>query len=347
MKQRQHNIQHNIQFMGIDLAKHIFAVHGIDAQGNTMLRKKVKRRDVVPLIAHLPPCVIGMEACGGAHAWARSFERFGHTVRLISPQCVKPYVHGNKNDLADAQAICEALTRPHMRFVPIKQPEHQDIQCVHRARERVVRQRTALCHELRGLLVEYGIVLPQGVTTVEREVPKILEDAEHGLSLLVRRVFAQLLEELKYSQQHVQFYDQMIAELMRIHEPCQRLIAIEGIGPISATALLAALPNAKLFRHGREFAAWLGLVPRHVASGGKTTMLGISKRGDRYLRSLLIHGARAVARQATHKTDRRSQWVVQKIATRGWNKACVALANKNARIAWAILARGSEYQPAG
>jgi transposase len=335
-----------ISIMGIDLAKAVFQLHGTDAQGKMVFQKKLRRSELKEFIVKLSPCLIGMEACGGSHYWAREFEKMGHTVRLISPQFVKPYVKSNKNDAADAEAIAEALSRPSMRFVPIKPIANQDIQCLHRIRARLVRNRTALSNEIRGFLCEYGIVLPKSVRQLRMQVPLILEDATNELSSMARDLFAGLLEELKNVEDQITKYDRKIGEIYKKHEVCQRIGKIEGVGPITATAILAAVSDAQVFKNGRQFSAWLGLVPKQHSSGGKTTLLGISKRGDRYLRSLLIHGARTVVTYAKRKKDDRSRWITEKEKTRGFNKACVAVANKNARIIWALIAHGTEYRKA-
>lgn len=333
-----------ISTVGIDLAKSVFQLHGTDVQGKAVMQKKIRRAELKPVIANLSPCLIGMEACGGSHYWAREFERMGHTVRLISPQFVKPYVKSNKNDAADAEAIAEAVTRPNMRFVPIKQTGHQDIQCLHRVRQRLIHNRTALSNEIRGLLNEYGIVIPKSLRRLKERLPLILEDASNELSPMARDLFAGLQEELRNIEKQTEKYEAKIRKIFEESEVCQRIKEIEGVGPITSTAIIASVSNPQVFRNGRQFSAWLGLVPRQNSSGGKTTLLGISKRGDGYLRSLLIHGARSVVTNAKKKKDRRSLWIAGKETSRGFNKACVAVANKNARIIWALMAHGTEYR---
>jgi transposase len=265
---------------------------------------------------------------------------------MINPQYVKPYVKTQKNDYNDAEAICEAVSRPNMYFVPIKEVEHQDILAVHRVRSRLVAARTALINQIRGLLAEYGLVMPRQIGQVRRHVPTILEDAENGLSARFRASLAALYEELAELDERVRAITNEITRLCSENPRCERLAAIEGIGPITATALVAALGDVHVFRNGRQVAAWLGLVPRQYSSGGRTVLLGITKRGDRYLRMLLIHGARSVVTRAAGKTDSRSRWVNTLRQRRGFNKTCVAIANKNARIAWALLAKDEDYRRA-
>jgi transposase len=332
-----------ISVVGIDLAKRIFHVVGMDNTGRVVLRKRLTRGDLLSYMAQLAPVVIGMEACGGAHYWARRFREHGHTVKLIAPQFVKPYVKSNKNDPADAEAICEAVTRPTMRFVPIKEIDQQDLQALHRARERVVKARTALVNEIRGLLGEYGIVLPQGVTQFRHTFMATLEAERAKLTALSQELFGQLYEEFCALEKRLAYYTAKLEAISAAHPVCQRLETIPGIGPLTATAMVAAVSDVTHFQNGRQFAAWIGLVPRQHSTGGKPRLFGISKRGDVYLRTLLIHGARATLRWIGLKTDRRSTWVRGLIDRRGKNKAAVALANKNARIAWALLKTDAVY----
>jgi len=332
--------------IGLDIAKHIFQVHGADAEGHPLLRRRLRRSQVAGFFANLPPCVVGMEACCGAHYWSRVIGRCGHTVRLIAPQFVKPYVKSNKNDAHDAEAICEAVSRPQMRFVAAKSVEQQDIQSLHRVRSRLVSSRTQLANQIRGLLTEYGIVLPQHISQLRRGLPLILEDATNELTAFSRRLFASLYDELLSLEGKIEAIDEQIWAVYQASESCQRLAAVEGIGPLIATALVAAISDGKTFRNGRQFAAWLGLVPRQYSRGGKARLLGISKRGDPYLRTLLIHGARSVVYRARQKTDRRSLWIADKQRRLGTSKACVAVANKNARMVWSLIARGEVYRRA-
>ena len=332
-----------LSVVGIDLAKNIFHLVGLDERGKIILRKRLARGEVMPFMAKLPRVLVGMEACGGAHYWARQLREQGHEVKLMAPQYVKPYVKTNKNDLRDAEAIAEAVTRPSMRFVPIKNVEQQDLQALHRVRERLMGARTALVNEIRGLLAEYGIVLPTGVNAFRNALAAKLE-AEHAkLTPLSQELFSKLCEEFKKVEAEVVYYDEKLQALAITHPESQRLLTIPGIGPITATALIAAVGDMGSFTNGRQFAAWLGLVPKQHSTGGQTRLLGISKRGDSYLRKLLIHGARATLRWARTKTDSRSQWIRGVLERRGWNRTAVAVANKNARIVWALLSRGGVY----
>lgn len=336
----------NVTTLGVDLAKNVFQLHGVDRHGKAALMKRLTRAKLRETVAKLPPCLIGLEACASAHYWAREFGRLGHTVKLIAPQFVKPYVKSNKNDAADAAAICEAVARPHMRFVPVKSIEAQDIRAIHRVRERRVREHTALINQIRGILAEYGVILPLSRNIVSRRLPRLLEAADNGLTTPVRELLADLYSELQARRQAVETIDARIERLFQASPVCRRLAAVEGVGPVTATALVAAVGDAKAFRNGRQMAAFLGLVPRQHSSGGKERLLGISKRGDRYLRMLLIHGARSAAASAKRKQDARSRWVNALAERRGANVAAVALANKNVRILWALLARGDDYRPA-
>lgn len=335
-----------IATVGLDIAKQSFQVHAADSEGRAVLRKRLRRNQVAEFFANLSPCVVGMEACGGSHYWARGLSRLGHTVRLIAPQFVKPYVKSNKNDANDAEAICEAVSRPQMRFVPAKSVEQQDIQSLHRVRSRLVSLRTGLANQIRGLLSEYGIVLPRSVSQLRRGLPLILENAENELTDFTRRLFASLYEELIQLGGKIEALDEQVKAIYQASEPCQRVAAVEGIGPLIATAILAAVSDGKSFKNGRQFAAWLGLVPRQHSTGGKARLFGISKRGDPYLRTLLIHGARSVVYRARHKTDPRSRWIADKQRRLGTSKACVAVANKNARIVWSLIAREQVYRRA-
>ncbi len=331
---------------GIDLAKNVFQLHGVDESGREALHKRLSRGKLLGYLANLEPCLIGIEACGGAHYWAREISKLGHTVRIMSPQYVKPYIKSNKNDRNDAQGICEAVGRPHMRFVAPKSVEQQTIQALHRVREQLIKGRTALVNQTRGLLAEYGIVVPKGVHKLRAALPEILEDGENGLTALAREVFADSYDQLLDSYRRIEAYDRRIERVLRASPLCQRIAQIEGIGPLGATALVAAVGDAKVFKNGRQLAARLGLVPKQHSSGGRNRLLGISKRGDRYLRTLLIHGARSVVSRCDTKQDARSRWLFAVKQRRGANRACVALANKNARIVWALLARDETYRAA-
>ena len=310
-----------ITTIGMDLAKNVFQVHGADAKGKTAVKKVLKRAQVLPYFANLPPCLIGMEACGSAHYWARKLQALGHTVKLMAPQFVKPYVKTNKNDAADAEAICEAVTRPTMRFVPIKNGDQQAVLALHRARQSFVKARTAQANQIRGLLTEYGIVIPQGISHIATHLPDILEDGENGLPGVFRQLIDRLGLHLKELDHQVRELEIQIQAWHRANEDSRKLAQIPGIGPITASALVASIGDAKHFADGRQLAAWLGLVPRQHSSGGKQTLLGISKRGDTYLRTLLIHGARAVIRVAERKTDHMASWLAGLMGRRNKNVA--------------------------
>jgi transposase len=328
---------------GLDLAKNVLQVHGVDGRGKKVVNKPLKRSQVLPYFANLPPCLIGMEACAGAHHWARKLQTLGHTVRLISPQFVKPYVKSNKNDRADAEAICEAVGRPNMRFVAIKTVEQQAILAVHRARQGMVKARTAQANQIRGLLAEFGLILPKGISHL-KGLPALLEDAANGLPGTMRQLLARLGEHLQQLEQQVAALEEEIQRWHRDSAPSRKVAEIPGIGPLSASAFIATLGEVTNFANGRQAAACLGLVPKQASTGGKPTLLGISKRGDSYLRTLLIHGARAVVAQAKRQPQRADPWLRQMLSRRPTNVVAVALANKNTRTAWALLAHGGDYQ---
>jgi transposase len=332
--------------IGLDIAKQVFQVHGADRTGRAVVRRKLRRDEVARFFSEVEPCLVGIEASGSAHYWARVLSRFGHTVRLMAPQFVKPYVKSQKNDANDAEAICEAVTRPSMRFVPQKSVEQQDLQCLHRVRSRLVACRTQLINQIRGLLAEYGIVLPQHPGQVRSGLPTVLEDAENQLTGFGRQLFQGLYEELAELDEKIAAADSRIQIAFQNTPDCRRIAAVEGVGPLIATAIVAAISNGHAFENGRQFSAWLGLVPRQNSSGGKNRLLGISKRGDPYLRTLLIHGARSVVYRAKAKTDKRSLWIADKQQRLGTTKACVAVANKNARIIWSLIAHEQEYRRA-
>ncbi|MFM5523775.1 IS110 family RNA-guided transposase [Aeromonas jandaei] len=329
--------------IGIDLAKHVFQLHGVDQYGKTVLTRKLKRDQMISFFANLPSCLIGMEACGSAHFWATKLQGMGHTVKLMAPQFVKPYVKTNKNDAADAEAICKAVTRPTMRFVPIKSSEQLAVLALHRARQGFVKARTAQANQIRGLLAEYGLIIPQGITHIGKRVPEFLEDSENGLPWMFRQLLMRLYEHLKALDKQVNELEEAIVRWHRDCAASQTLAQLPGIGPITARALVASIGNARDFKNGRQLAAWLGLVPRQNSSGGKQTLLGISKRGDSYLRTLLIHGARAVLRVAERKESFAGSWLAGVMGRRNSNVAAVAQANKTARIAWALLAYDRKY----
>jgi len=335
----------HIKRIGLDLAKYVFEVHAVDAQDEVVLRKTLRRDSVAQFFAELEPCIVGMEACCGSHYWARVLTDLGHEVRLISPQFVKPYVKYNKNDRNDAEAICEAIGRPSMRFVPPKSAEQLEIQAVHRIRQRVVANRTRLVNQVRGLLGEHGVVVARDITRIRRALGEIADSHESAFGDIFIDMLRDMRDELAELDIRLAGYNRRIKNLFRSNEMCQRIGQIEGVGPITATALVAAIGDKSCFKNGRQFAAWLGLVPKQHSSGGKARLLGISKRGDRYLRTLLIHGARAVLGKAAGKTDARSQWIGRMRERRHPNVVAVAIANKNARIIWSLLSRDQEYRP--
>lgn len=332
--------------IGLDLAKNVFHLICLDLHGKVAWKKKLRRAQLRSFLANLPPWRIGMEACGSAHFWGRELTALGHEVKLIPAQHVKPYVRGNKNDYNDALAIAEALDRPGLHFVGIKSPAQQDIQALHRLRERCVHERTAVSNQLRGLLAEYGLILPKGMHQVRRHLPALLEDAENSLSELLRRLLGEAYRQLQELDAHVDSYTQELRAYAQQHEACQRLMTIPGFGAIVASVFYSVVGHGEAYRRGRDVSASLGLVPRQHSSGDKPVLLGISKRGDRYLRSLLVHGARSVVMRAAGKDDRLSRWISRICEKRGFNKAVVALANKMARIGWVVLARQEVYRTA-
>jgi len=328
--------------VGIDLAKSVFALHGVDCAGRVVLRRIVRRDQLVEVVAGLPRCLIGMEAGSGAHEWARRFEQFGHTIRLMAAKFVAPYRRNGKNDGNDAEAICEAVTRPGMRFVPVKSLEQQARLTVHRARQGFIAERTALINRIRGLLAEFGVVLPLRSDVVRRQA---LPAAE-ALPFLARRTIEDLCTHLRELDARILSYDRELEHQARQSEPARRLMKIRGVGPLSALAIVATIGNGRDFRSGRQFAAWLGLTPKQHSSGGKNRLGNITKRGDAYLRTLLILGARSVLNTAARHKDRMSRWVETLHGRRGHHRALVAIANKNARIAWALLSKGEELRTA-
>ena len=329
-----------ITTLAIDLAKQVFQLHGVDERGVCVLRRQVRRAQLRRLIAQLPPCTVAMEVCGGAHHWGRQFEAFGHRVRLISPQFVKPFVKGNKTDRNDAEAICEAALRPGMRFVALKTVDQQQVLALHRLRSGTVKARTALANQLRGLLTEFGLIVPQGLHRLRRALPELLEAPDHGLPALLREELRLQGERLRELDEEVQRLTKRIEQLARDDPRSRALMQRRGVGPLIASAFAAAIGDPRAFKNGRQLAASLGLVPRQHSSGGQPVLLGISKRGDAYLRTLLIHGARAVMRTCERHEDALSRWARSVKARRGVHKATVALANKMARQLWAQLAYG-------
>lgn len=334
----------NVSMIGFDLAKNVFQVHGVDADGRVVLRKRLRRAEVVPFFANLASCVIGMEACATAHHWARELMALGHDAKLMPPSYVKAYVKRGKNDAVDAAAICEAVTRPSMRFVPVKSPEQQSVLMLHRSRDLLIRQRTMLVNAFRAHLAEFGIVAAQGISNVAKLMAVIAYESDDRVPALGRTALGILINQLRTLQARIKDIESTIVAWHKADENSQRLATIPGVGPITATAIAATVTDPTYFRSGRQFAAWLGLVPRQNSSGGKERLGRISKQGDRYIRRLLVIGATAVIRYARNKTAADSRWINQLLDRRPSRVTSVALANKTARIAWAILARGEVYR---
>lgn len=334
----------SIVTIGIDLAKNVFAVHGVDEAGKPILIKpRVPRDQLLALIAQLTPCLIGMEACSGAHHWARMFQLYGHTVKLIAPKLVAPYrMSGkrSKNDAADAAAICEAVTRPSMRFVPLKDEHQQATLCLHRTRQGFIEERTAIYNRIRGLLSEFGVVLPQSPVRLRREITAHLD----VLPGWAGRCIDDLLAHAGLIEDRLIEYDRAISDIAREDDRSRRLMQLRGIGPTTASALLASLGAGHDFRNGRQVAAWIGLTPGQHSSGGKQRLGSITKAGDAYLRSLLVLGARAVIANLGEKQDRFSRWVRSLVERRGYRRAAIAIAAKNARMAWASLKYGDDFR---
>jgi len=326
--------------VGIDLAKNTFSLHGVDASGQVVLRKTVSRARLMGVVTQLAPCTVGMEACSGAHEWARRFQAAGHTVKIMAPKFVVPYRRSGKNDGNDAEAICEAVQRPSMRFVPIKSVEQQAILAMHRVRQGFIEERTATINRVRGLLAEFGTVLPQRAAEVRRGAAAAAE----ALPPLARHAVEDLISHLAGLDERIKSYDRELESLARSSETVQRLMTVPGVGPLGALATVATVGHAHEFRDGRQFAAWLGLVPRQWSTGGKPRLGRITKHGDAYLRTLLIMGARAALQMAAGRGDRLSRWAIALKERRGYHRAVVALAAKNARILWAMLAHGAEYR---
>ena len=333
--------------IGVDLAKNVFQIHGVDRHEQPVWRQRLSRERWLQTVLEKiePGCEIGMESCSGAHHWARQLQARGFRVRLIAPQFVKPYVKSNKNDANDAEAICEAMSRPSMRFVAVKTIEQQDIQATHRIRAGLIEQRTAKANQIRGLVAEYGLVAPKELLMLRRAIPCWLEEADNGLTVRFRRLLDGLWGDLRTLDERVGELDSEISAIAASEPTAVRLQQLRGVGPMIATALVAAIGDARQFANGRQLAASLGLTPRQHSSGGKDRLLGISKRGDAYLRTLMIHGARSALRTAKFKDDRLSQWAVRLAERSHPNVAAIALANKTARMAWAMLRNGTDYQP--
>ena len=335
-----------IDILGIDIAKNVFQLHGSDRRGRPVFKRRVMRDQLLGVVGGLEPCTIAIEACTGAFCWARKFEDLGHRVKIVSPQYVKPFVRGQKNDGNDAEAICTTVRQPHIPLVPKRTVEQQDIQALHRARQRLVNHRTATVCQIRGLLLDRGFAFGTSITRARRMIPEILTDLSNELSEMARDAIAELWNLLCDLDRRIITFDKKIAVVFKTSPTCQRIAKIKGVGPKTATAIVAAIGDGKEFRNGRHLAAWLGLVPRQHSSGDKRTMLSISKRGSQHLRTLLVHGARAVVRTAPNKNDQLSTWVNDLRERRGYNRATVAVANKNARIIWAVLRSGEPYRAA-
>jgi transposase len=326
--------------LAIDLAKHSFHVHGIDINGQVISRR-VGRAKLLAVVENLAPKIVAMEACATAHYWARAFLAHGREVRLINPRFVKPFVRGSKNDAVDAEAIFDAASRPTMRFVPVKSIDQQDLQSLHRVRDRLVSQRTGLINHTRGLLAEYGLVYPKGAARFLNRARAELSEA--SLSPMAQETFEALLDELEALEARIGRLEDRLRAICREDATCRRLMSLPGVGPIVATALKASIGDARQFRSGRQLAAWIGLVPRQYSTGGKSQLGGVGRRANHYLRRQLVHGARAVALRLATKTDPRSRWFQAVIDRRGFNKGIIAMANKTARIAWAMLTREEDY----
>lgn len=333
----------DVSTIGLDIAKSVFQVHGTNAAGEVVVRRQVKRAQVLKFFASLPPCLIGIEACASAHHWSRELQALGHRVKLMPPSYVKPYVKRQKNDTADAEAICEAVTRPTMRFVETKTTEQQSVLMLHRVRLMLVRQRTMLTNAIRAHMAEFGVVAPIGRQGVEKLRAMIDDSSDERIPSLARRCLAALGEQLLLVKKQILEMDRRILVCHRSSEVSRRLAEIPGVGPLLATALVATIPDPRAFSSGRNLAAWIGLVPKQNSSGGKERLGGVTKQGNRYLRSMLTVGALAVIRYAERHGTKRP-WIVRLLARRSTKVAAVALANKMARMAWAIMAKNEPYR---
>ncbi|WP_407154838.1 IS110 family transposase [Bradyrhizobium sp. STM 3557] len=334
----------SISTIGLDIAKSVFQVHGVDAAGQVVLRRQLKRRYVVAFFQGLPPCLVGIEACASSHHWSRELQALGHTVRLMPPAYVKPYVKRQKNDITDAEAICEAATRPNMRFVPTKTVEQQSCLMLHRARHLFIRQQTAVINSIRAYLAEFGVVAPVGRRGVEQLLEVVADPADRRLPEVARVCLAALGSQLRALKAQILEFDRRIIAWHRSNATSKRLDAIPGVGPALATALVASIADPRVFRSGRDFSAWVGLVPKQNSSGGKDKLGSISKQGDRYLRSLFTAGALAVIRYAKIHGTAHRPWLTGLLARRPTKVAAIALANKLARMAWAMMARNECYK---
>ena len=332
--------------IGLDIAKNVFQVHGVDQHGKVVLRKRLARGKVLALFANLPRCVVGLEACGGAHYWARELAKLGHEVRLMPPQYVRPYVKTNKHDAADAEACCEAVQRPGMRFVPVKNAQQQALLMLHRIRDRLIAERTGTINAIRGHMAEFGMVAAQRDVGLKTLIAIIADDDDVRLPAMARALLVLQLDHLRQIEARIAALDGRLVRQAREDDACRRLTEAPGIGPVIATAMVATVGNARLFSSGRSFAAWLGLTPRQHATGGKERLLGISKRGDGYLRRQLMHGARSLVRLAQGREGHPWTWINALLARRPFNVVVAAVANKLARMIWAMLSRGEAYRAA-
>ena len=332
-----------ITTIGLDLAKHWFQVHGVDASGKVAVKRRLRRSEVVEFFKGVTPCLVGMEACATAHHWARELIALGHEVKLMPPAYVKAYVKRNKNDAADAEAICEAVTRPSMRFVPIKDVDQQSVLMLHRARALLIRQRTMLVNALRAHMAEFGVIAPQGLRNVEQLIAAI-SDARTVLPELARSILQLIVGQLTDTAARIRLLEARLAKWHRTNTVSRLLANVPGVGIMGASAIAATVTDPSLFRSGREFAAWLGMTPRQNSSGGKERLGGISKRGDKYIRSLMIAGAVAILRHARNRTTKDAEWVRGMLARKPAKVVAVALANRTARIVWAVMRRGSAYR---
>ena len=338
-----------ITSVGLDLAKQIIQVHAVDGAGRVVLRKAVRRERLLALLAQFPCCVVGMEACSGAHHWARELVKLGHEPKIMAAEFVRPFRKSlaAKNDANDAEAVCTAMRQPNMRFVAVKTVEQQGLLCLHRVRQGWMEERTALINRLRGLLAEFGVVVPQSATALQRALPTLIAAHEAHLPAHAQRCVQELIDHLRAVAARITTFDREIGQHAQSNDAAQRVAALTGIGPITASAIVATVGNASDYRNGRQFAACLGIVPRQYSSGGKTRLGRITKRGDAYLRTLLIQGARstmqAALRRPSTQRDRISAWIVQLAQRVGYHKALVAIANKHARVVWALLARGETF----
>ena len=334
----------DITTIGIDLAKNSFSLVGMNQRGKVLVRKTLSRKKLLPFIAQCPPCLVGMEACSGAHHWGREFKKLGHRVGIIAVKFIAPYRKGDKNDNNDAEAICEAVSRPNIWFVPIKTPDQQAVLCIHRVRQGLVRDRTSMMNQLRGLLSEFGIIMPKGRYSAQAAIVGILEDAENGLPMMARRVIDDLWQRIKQANEYIDAYDRELSQLVKANPVAQQIMTIPGVGDQTASGVVASVPDPRMFKNSRQFSAWLGLVPRQYTTGGKIKLGRITKRGDQYLRTCLVHGARAVVANLRDKKDRVSCWIRSLIARRGYLRAVVALAARNARLIWTLMMKQEDYR---